>query len=94
MLTEKQGALLAFIERFIVERGASPTYQEMAEHLDLKSKSGIHRMVGSLMDRGFIAKTTDKRGAGRSIEVVKPQTCLNAAYERGFRDGFAASKKA
>jgi repressor LexA len=93
MLTEKQDALLSFIEHFIVDKGVSPTYQEMAEHLDLKSKSGIHRLVGALMDRGFIAKTTDKRGAGRSIEVVKPQTCLNAAYERGYRDGVAASKK-
>lgn len=93
MLTQKQDALLVFIERSIVDRGISPTYQEMAEHLNLRSKSGVHRLIGALMERGFLAKSSDKRGAGRSIEVRRPQTFLNACYERGFRDGFAAARK-
>ncbi len=68
MLTEKQHKLLLFIAKEIEKRGVSPSYDEMREALDLKSKSGIFRLLGSLEERGFIRRLPHR---ARALEVVK-----------------------
>ncbi|HWG81003.1 MAG TPA: MarR family transcriptional regulator, partial [Stellaceae bacterium] len=56
MLTRKQYELLVFINRRLSESGVSPSFEEMKEALGLKSKSGIHRLIGGLEERGFIRR--------------------------------------
>lgn len=68
-LTRKQKMVLEGIEYFIHENGYSPTYKEIAELLEIKYESSIHRMVLILEEKGFI-KT--KNGKARTIRVVKP----------------------
>ncbi|MEM9421381.1 MAG: transcriptional repressor LexA [Pseudomonadota bacterium] len=72
MLTAKQHALLMFIHESIKESGVSPSFEEMKAALDLKSKSGIHRLITALEERGFIRRLAHK---ARALEVVKlPET--------------------
>ena len=72
MLTKKQKNLLLFINKKLRASGVSPSYEEMKESLNLKSKSGIHRLIGALEERGFIRKLPHK---ARALEVVKlPET--------------------
>ena len=66
-LTERQLELLRFIE----SREMTPTFEEMAEAVGLKSKSGTHRLVLALEQRGFIRRI---RGAARGIEVIRPSS--------------------
>ena len=54
MLTRKQHELLTFIQLRLEESGISPSFEEMKEALDLKSKSGVHRLISALEERGFI----------------------------------------
>ena len=68
MLTPKQHKLLVFIDEFIKENGHSPSFEEMKAAVGLKSKSGIHALINSLMERGFIRKLAHK---ARALEVVK-----------------------
>ena len=68
MLTRRQLSLLEFIEKRIREDGYPPSYDEMKEELKLKSKSGIHRLIKSLEERGFIERMENR---ARAIEVVK-----------------------
>jgi len=68
MLTRKQHELLMFIHERIKESGVSPSFDEMKEALDLASKSGIHRLITALEERGFI-KRLQKRA--RALEIVK-----------------------
>ena len=58
MLTKKQRNLLIFINKKIRSTGISPSYDEMKDSLNLKSKSGIHRLISALEERGFYKKTT------------------------------------
>lgn len=67
MLTKRQHDLLQFIAEHIRDHGYSPSYEEMMIAMDLGSKSGIHRMVKALAERGFIHHLPDR---ARSIEVV------------------------
>ncbi len=68
MLTKKQRNLLIFINRKIRSSGVSPSYEEMKNSLNLKSKSGIHRLISALEERGFIKRLAHK---ARALEVIK-----------------------
>ena len=71
MLTPKQYELLSYIDTFISQHGVSPSFDEMKDALNLKSKSGIHRLITALEERGFIARLPHtaparwRSGAGR-----------------------------
>ncbi|MEZ0259975.1 MAG: LexA family protein, partial [Alphaproteobacteria bacterium] len=56
MLTKKQRDLLIFINDYIQKTGLSPSFEEMKTGLDLKSKSGIHRLINALVERGFLER--------------------------------------
>ena len=72
MLTKKQKNLLLFINKKIRSTGISPSYEEMKNSLNLKSKSGIHRLISALEERGFIRRLAHK---ARALEVLKlPET--------------------
>ena len=72
MLTKKQKNLLMFINKKIRSTGISPSYEEMKNSLNLKSKSGIHRLISALEERGFIKRLAHK---ARALEVLKlPET--------------------
>ncbi|MBY0421069.1 MAG: transcriptional repressor LexA, partial [Parvularculaceae bacterium] len=68
MLTNKQRELLVFISERIKESGVSPSFDEMKEALDLKSKSGIHRLITALEERGFVRKLPNR---ARALEVLR-----------------------
>ena len=68
MLTKKQKNLLMFINKKIRSSGISPSYEEMKNSLNLKSKSGIHRLISALEERGFVKRLAHK---ARALEVVK-----------------------
>ena len=68
MLTRKQHELLMYIHERIKETGVSPSFDEMKEALDLASKSGIHRLITALEERGFIRRLAHR---ARALEVVK-----------------------
>lgn len=61
MLTKKQYELLMFIEKRLRSTGISPSFDEMKDALDLKSKSGIHRLITGLEERGFIRRLPHRR---------------------------------
>ena len=72
MLTKKQRNLLLFINKKLRASGVSPSYEEMKQSLNLKSKSGIHRLISALEERGFIRRLAHK---ARALEVIKlPET--------------------
>ena len=72
MLTKKQRELLLFLEERISQSGITPSFEEMKKKVGLKSKSGIHRLISALEDRGFIKKLPFK---ARAIEILKlPKT--------------------
>ena len=79
MLTKKQKNLLLFINKKLRSSGISPSYEEMKESLNLKSKSGIHRLISALEERGFIRRLPHK---ARALEVIKlPETAsVNDIY--------------
>lgn len=68
MLTRKQHELLLYINRRLADSGVSPSFEEMKEALGLKSKSGIHRLISGLEERGFIRRLPHR---ARALEVVK-----------------------
>ncbi|ARC90490.1 transcriptional repressor LexA [Rhodovulum sp. MB263] len=79
MLTRKQLDLLEFIHKRMQRDGVPPSFDEMKEALDLRSKSGIHRLITALEERGFIRRLAHR---ARAIEIVKLPEALEA---RGFR---------
>jgi repressor LexA len=68
MLTKKQKDLLMFIHEKIRETGVSPSFEEMKNALDLRSKSGVHKLLTSLEERGFIRKIPNK---ARALEILQ-----------------------
>jgi repressor LexA len=68
MLTRKQHELIRFIQARLEESGVSPSFEEMKEALDLKSKSGVHRLISALEERGFIRRLPNR---ARALEVLK-----------------------
>jgi repressor LexA len=85
MLTRKQLELLRFIHERLKEAGVPPSFDEMKDALDLRSKSGIHRLITALEERGFIRRLPNR---ARAIEVIKlPETVahgLGNGRSRGF----------
>jgi repressor LexA len=68
MLTKKQYELLLYIDRHLKQTGFSPSFEEMKDALGLKSKSGIHRLISALEERGFLGR---RRHRARALEVLK-----------------------
>ncbi|MDE2435645.1 MAG: transcriptional repressor LexA [Sphingomonadales bacterium] len=68
MLTRKQHELIRFIQIRLEETGVSPSFEEMKEALDLKSKSGVHRLISALEERGFIRRLPNR---ARALEVLR-----------------------
>ena len=68
MLTAKQHELICFISDRLDETGVSPSFEEMKDALDLKSKSGVHRLISALEERGFIRRLANR---ARALEVLK-----------------------
>lgn len=68
MLTAKQHELIRFIQQRLEETGISPSFEEMKEALDLRSKSGVHRLISALEERGFIRRLPNR---ARALEVIK-----------------------
>ncbi len=82
MLTKKQKNLLLFINKKLRSSGVSPSYEEMKESLNLKSKSGIHRLISALEERGFIKRLAHK---ARALEVIKlPELHLLMIFTTAF----------
>jgi len=94
MLTQKQNDLLMFIHQRISEKGVSPSFEEMKEALGLKSKSGIHRLITALEERGFIKRLAHR---ARALEIVKlPDDVIpdgNGSARGGARQGHTALHK-
>jgi repressor LexA len=82
MLTRKQFELLRFINERLKEAGIPPSFDEMKDALDLRSKSGIHRLITALEERGFIRRLPNR---ARAIEVIKlPEQVSQGGARRGF----------
>lgn len=81
MLTRKQHELLQYINRHLGEQGISPSFDEMKVALGLRSKSGIHRLISALEERGFIKRLAHR---ARALEVVRLPETAAAPPPRGF----------
>ena len=85
MLTRKQFELLRFVHERLKETGVPPSFDEMKDALDLRSKSGIHRLITALEERGFIRRLPNR---ARAIEVIKlPESVahgIGSSRARGF----------
>lgn len=68
MLTRKQHELITFIQNRLEDSGISPSFEEMKDALDLKSKSGVHRLISALEERGFIRRLPNR---ARALEVIR-----------------------
>lgn len=79
MLTAKQHELIRFIQTRLEETGISPSFEEMKEALDLKSKSGVHRLISALEERGFIRRLPNR---ARALEVLKQPDDVSASSVR------------
>ncbi|PPB81692.1 repressor LexA [Albidovulum inexpectatum] len=82
MLTRKQLELLEFIHARLAQDGVPPSFDEMKDALNLRSKSGIHRLITALEERGFIRRLAHR---ARAIEIVR----LPESLEKGDKSGFA-----
>ena len=81
MLTRKQHQLLMFIQKRLQEAGVPPSFDEMKDALDLKSKSGIHRLITALEERGFIRRLPNR---ARALEILKlPDSSVTSATPVG-----------
>lgn len=80
MLTAKQHELIRYIQLKLEETGISPSFEEMKEALDLKSKSGVHRLISALEERGFIRRLPNR---ARALEVLKGPEDAVAAPRAG-----------
>ena len=80
MLTRKQHELLLFIQQRLEDSGISPSFEEMKEALDLKSKSGVHRLISALEERGFIRRLPNR---ARALEVIRqPDDVIGTARSK------------
>lgn len=82
MLTNKQNELLRFIHERLKENGVPPSFDEMKEALDLRSKSGIHRLIMALEERGFIRRLPNR---ARALEVIRLPDAALPAESRAAR---------
>ena len=81
MLTRKQHELLMFIDRHLKTTGFCPSFEEMKEALQLKSKSGIHRLISALEERGFVAR---RHHRARALEVMRLPSEMEPVHVAGF----------
>src|SRR6266481_2739836 len=88
MLTRKQYELLRFISERLKESGVPPSFDEMKDALDLRSKSGIHRLITALEERGFIRRLPNR---ARAIEVIKLPELSGGSSNGNGRRGFTPS---
>ena len=89
MLTRKQHELIRFIQARLEESGVSPSFEEMKEALDLKSKSGVHRLISALEERGFIRRLPNR---ARALEVLRqPEDVSTKAPARAANSNAAAA---
>src|SRR5580658_3037149 len=82
MLTVKQRELLLFINQRLTATGVSPSFDEMKDALNLRSKSGIHRLITALEERGFIRRLAHR---ARALEVVKLPEAAAARVRTPFK---------
>lgn len=94
MLTAKQHELLLFIQQRLEETGISPSFEEMKDALNLKSKSGVHRLISALEERNFIRRLPNR---ARALEVIKqPENVAAkpaAANDRGIGGNVVQMRK-
>jgi repressor LexA len=89
MLTKKQRDLLIYINDYIQKTGLSPSFEEMKTGLDLKSKSGIHRLINALVERGFLERLPNK---ARALEVKRlPENVVSLQAQQASRRTPAAA---
>lgn len=88
MLTRKQHELLMFIHERLKESGVPPSFDEMKDALDLRSKSGIHRLITALEERGFIRRLPNR---ARAMEVVRLPDSMSPGLAAPRGKGFAPS---
>ena len=91
MLTRKQHELLMFIHERLKEAGIPPSFDEMKDALDLASKSGIHRLITALEERGFIRRLPNR---ARALEVLRCPTRSRRALRRSATSSRPASSRA
>ena len=91
MLTAKQHELLLFIQRRLEETGISPSFEEMKDALDLKSKSGVHRLISALEERGFINRLPNR---ARALEVVRQPEDVTSRAGKAGSDALAKATRA
>lgn len=84
MLTRKQLDLLKFIDNRLKKEGVPPSFDEMKEALDLKSKSGIHRLITALEERGFIRRLAHR---ARAIEIVRLPESMGGGFRPSIVEG-------
>jgi len=89
MLTTKQHELLAFIDKHLRETGCSPSFEEMKDALELKSKSGIHRLISALEERGFLRRHKHR---ARALEVIRLSEDLAPSRREQFEPPPAAQR--
>jgi len=82
VLTRKQLELLDFINKRVARDGVPPSFDEMKDALDLRSKSGIHRLITALEERGFVRRLPHR---ARALEIVKLPEALESGSATGFR---------
>jgi len=90
MLTRKQHELIRFIQVKLEETGVSPSFEEMKEALDLKSKSGVHRLISALEERGFIRRLPNR---ARALEVLKQPEDVQAKAPAQVADNVVPMKR-
>jgi repressor LexA len=90
MLTAKQKELLMLIHTRVQETGVPPSFDEMKDALDLKSKSGIHRLITALEERGFIRRLAHR---ARALEIIKLPDAMHASGS-GMISGASAERQA
>ena len=83
MLTAKQHELLQFIQRKLEDTGISPSFEEMKDALDLKSKSGVHRLISALEERGFLRRLPNR---ARALEVLRQPEDVTAGSRRSANE--------
>ncbi|MBL1431399.1 transcriptional repressor LexA [Oceanicaulis sp. AH-315-P02] len=89
MLTKKQHALLVFINQRLTDSGVSPSFDEMKDALGLASKSGIHRLITALEERGFIKRLAHR---ARALEVIKlPESSVPEKSIGGFKPNIVSN---
>ena len=88
MLTRKQHELLMFIHERLKEAGVPPSFDEMKVALDLKSKSGIHRLIVALEERGFLRRMPNR---ARAMEIIKLPESVSPSLAAPRSKGFSPS---